>query len=109
MFESKFLFIPENVKRSIEPFVDGDLCAWWGERRVGAEELDVLRIQRDGPIVVDMALLDTAEDVLEIDALCTAMNISQRVRVSEALVKVVQEALIEKPVGVFDSRDGVFA
>ena len=66
--EREFLVIGEDVQGVIEPSPDGDSIArWWqGSSVERAFELNELRVQSNGKIVIDTASGFEAKDVVEV-------------------------------------------
>lgn len=68
-FVGKFMVVPEHVEGAIEPEADGDFGAGRRERHLGTEELEVLSMDSNGPIIVDVSVFLEAEDIVEVDAI----------------------------------------
>lgn len=71
----EFVFVPEDVQRSVHPVTNNHFGAGRRERYIGAEQLDEPSIDRDGPIVIDRALFFHAEDVAQVDTVSRTMNV----------------------------------
>jgi arginine repressor len=107
--EIEFVFVPEDVERTIKPVSEDDVGARRRHWCIGAEELNELSIKRDGPVIMDLPGVLKAEDVVEVDANSGAVEVGKSFGMCEALVVVIDEEGLENVVCVIDGGDVLFA
>jgi len=107
--EIKFVFVPGDVQGAIEPLADDDIRARWRQGSLRLQELDKLSVEGDGPVVMDLAGVFKAEDIVEVDASSGAVDVGKSFGMSKASVVVIGEEALKQLVGFCDGGDVVFA
>jgi len=108
-FEGEFMFIPEDMERSIQVLPDNHLRTRGRQRGIGLQELEELCVERNGPIVVDVSSVLDTEDVGKINTRGRAMDVGQTLRVGKALVVCMRVKVFKEAIGLFYCRDAVFS
>lgn len=107
--EVEFVFVPEDVERTIEPPAEDDVGARRRQRSVRTQKLNELSVERDGPVVMDLADVFKAEEVVEVDASSGTMDVGESLGVSETSVVIANEEGLQEAVGLVDGGDVLFA
>ena len=107
--EIQFVFVPEDVERTVEPVSEDDVGARWRHRSFRTQKLNEPRVEGDGPVIVNLAGILKAEDVLKVDTSSGTMEVRQVLGMSKASVVVIDEEGLQDVVTVIDGGDVLFA
>ena len=107
--EIQFVFVPEDVERTVKPVSEDDVGARWRHRSFRTQKLNEPRVEGDGPVIVNLAGILKAEDVLKVDTSSGTMEVRQVLGMSKASVVVIDEEGLQDVVTVIDGGDVLFA